>query len=110
MKIPNSDRAIIKTSKLTEYLLNIEHKRGGTKAKLLIQCGYSQENWQQLETDIRDAHLSADVDVVKDTGYGTRYEISAYLSTPVGRQLLVRTVWQIDRGTDVPRLITLIPD
>ena len=110
MKIPNSDRAIIETSKLTEYLLNIEHKRGGTKAKLLIQCGYSQENWQQLETDIRDAHLSADVDVVKDTGYGMRYEISAYLSTPVGRPLLVRTVWQIDRGTDFPRLITLIPD
>ncbi len=33
-----------------------------------------------------------------------------YLSTPIGRQLLVRTVWQIDQGTDFPRLITLIPD
>jgi len=39
--IPNRDRAIIESSKLTEYLLNPEHKRGGTKAKLLIQCGYS---------------------------------------------------------------------
>jgi hypothetical protein len=36
MKIPNSDRAIIKPSKLTEYLLNTEHKRGGAKATLLI--------------------------------------------------------------------------
>jgi hypothetical protein len=110
MKIPNSDRAIIEPSKLTDYLLNPEHKRGGTKAKLLIQCGYSQENWQQLETDIRNYHLPTDVDIVKQTAYGIRYEIAADLSTPVGRELLVRTVWQIDTGTDFPRLITLIPD
>jgi len=110
MKIPNRDRAIIESSKLTEYLLNPDHKRGGTKAKLLIQCGYSQEKYQQLETDIRAYHLSEDIDIVKETAYGTRYEISAYLSTPVGRQRLVRTIWQIDKGTDFPRLITLIPD
>ncbi|MGK7892764.1 MAG: hypothetical protein AB4372_03720 [Xenococcus sp. (in: cyanobacteria)] len=24
--------------------------------------------------------------------------------------MFVRTVWQIDKGTDFPRLITLIPD
>ena len=45
MKIPNSDRAIIEPSKLTEYLLNPEHKRGGAKAKLLRKFGYSLENW-----------------------------------------------------------------
>nr|WP_017716128.1 DUF6883 domain-containing protein [Oscillatoria sp. PCC 10802] len=95
---------------MTDYLLNPEHKRGGAKAKLLIQFGYSQETWQRLETDIREYHLDADVDIVKETAYGTRYEVSAYLSTPVGRQLLVRTVWQIDKGTDFPRLITVIPD
>jgi hypothetical protein len=110
MKIPNSDRATIESSKLTDYLLNPEHKRGGAKAKLLIQFGYSQKNWQQLETDIRNCHLNLDVNLVKETAYGTRYEISGHLSTPVGRQLLVRTVWQIDKETDFPRLITLIPD
>ena len=110
MKIPNSDRAVIEPSKLTDYLLNPEHKRGGAKARLLIQFGYSSENCQQLETDIRNFHLSADVDVIKETAYGTRYEISTALSTPVNRQLFVRTVWQIDKGTDFPRLITLIPD
>lgn len=110
MKIPNSDRAVIEQSKLTDYLLNPEHKRGGAKARLLIQFGYSPENWQQLEMDIRNFYLIADVDIVKETAYGIRYEISAYLCTPVSRQLLVRTVWQIDTDTDFPRLITLIPD
>jgi hypothetical protein len=41
MKIPNSDRAVIERSKLTEYLLNTQHKRGGTKAKLVVEFDYS---------------------------------------------------------------------
>ncbi|GBO52032.1 hypothetical protein APA_4337 [Pseudanabaena sp. lw0831] len=110
MKIPNSDRAVIEPSKITEYLLNSEHKRGGSKAKLLIQYGYSIENWQQLESDIRRFHLVVDANVVKETIYGVRYEISANLLTPINRQLFVKTVWQIDKGTDFARLITLVPD
>ena len=110
MRIPNSDRAVIESSKLTEYLLNIEHKRGGAKAKLPIQFGYSIDNWERLEADIRQFHLTQDVTVIKETDYGTRYEISTSLMTPVERPLVVKTVWQIDIGTDIPRLITLVPD
>ncbi len=110
MKIPNKDRAIIEQSKITEYLLNTEHKRGGSKAKMLLQFGYSLENWQQLESDIREFHLTGDVDTIKETAYGVRYEVRAALLTPSNRQLFVRTVWQIDIGASQPRLITLIPD
>lgn len=110
MKIPNKDRAIIEQSKITEYLLNTEHKRGGSKAKMLLQFGYSLENWQQLESDIREFHLTDDVDTIKETAYGVRYEVRAALLTPSNRQLFVRTVWQIDIGASRPRLITLIPD
>lgn len=110
MNIPNSDRALIEPAKLTEYLLNPDHKRGGAKAKLLIQFGYSLDNWLQLEADIREFHLTADVSLVKETAYGVRYEISANLITPIDRNLLVKTVWQIDLDSEVPRLITLVPD
>lgn len=110
MKIPNRERAIIATEKLVEYILNVEHKRGGAKARLLVQFGYNAIEAGRLEQDIRRDHLDVDVDVVRRTEYGTRYEISAVLNTPVGRSLKVRSIWQIDDGTDVPRLITLIPD
>jgi hypothetical protein len=110
MKIPNRDRAIIEPSKITEYLLNTDHKRGGAKAKLLIQFGYSIDNWQQLEADIRSFHLNEDVNLITETVYGTRYQISANLITPIGRPLTVKTVWQIDLNTNFPRLITLVPD
>ncbi len=60
MKIPNSDQAIIEESKITTYLLNPEHKKGGSKAKILLKCGYSLNKWQKLELDIRNFHLSKD--------------------------------------------------
>lgn len=110
MKLPNRENAVIAPDKLTDYLLNVEHKRGGAKARLLVQFGYNSEDWQQLEADIRLYHLDAEVDVVKYTMYGTRYEIRAPLKTPSGRTLTIKTIWQIDDGTDFPRLITLFPD
>lgn len=109
MKVPNKNRAIITESKLVDYLLNPGHERGGSKAKKLLRYGYSPDCWQQLELDIRRFHLNADVSAVRETSYGVRYIVEAPLTTPIKRALYVRTVWQVDKGTDVPRLITLVP-
>lgn len=110
MTLPNSERAFIAPEKLKTYLLNTEHKRGGTKARLLAQFGYSVDNWEKLESAIRQYHCKAEVTLVRQTMYGTRYEIRAPIQTPTGRILAVRTIWQIDDGTDFPRLITLFPN
>jgi len=110
MKIPNADEAIIDEQKLTSYLLNTEHRRGGTKAVLLIAFGYDPTHWQRLADDLRRYHLSADVEFVRETAYGMRYEIRAALLSPSGRSLTVRSVWQIDSSASLPRLITLYPD
>jgi hypothetical protein len=110
MKIPNADRAVIDAGKLVDYLLNPEHRRGGSKAALLISFGYSSAAWQQLEEALRRDHLSRDVFRVRQSAYGTRYEIRAHLSTPIGQPLMLRSVWQVDTGTDVPRFITAYPD
>ncbi|MBI4670874.1 MAG: hypothetical protein HY741_04290 [Chloroflexi bacterium] len=110
MKLPNAERAIIAQDKLVEYLLNVEHERGGSKAHVLYEFGYRRENWERLADDIRKFHLNAQIQVVRESMYGTRYEISAMLVTPSGRSLKVRTIWQVDKGTDYPRRITLFPD
>ena len=109
MKIPNADRAIIAQDKLCDYLLNIDHEWGGSKARLLVTMGYSPDYWQRLETDLRAQHLTVDVDRTVDTDYGPRYEIVAALVGPAGRSVTFRSVWQIDTGTDIPRLITMYP-
>ena len=39
MKLPNAQNAVIAPEKLKDYLLNPTHKKGGTKARLLLALG-----------------------------------------------------------------------
>lgn len=93
MTVPNADRAIIAADKLTGYLLNVSHKRGGPKARLLLSVGYRSGN-------VARTHQNA---------YGVVYEIEAPIKTPSGRSVRFCSVWQVDTGTDVPRFITMYP-
>jgi hypothetical protein len=95
--------------KLRDYLLNPAHRRGSAKARVLIRCGYRAEAWQQLEANLRTQHLTADFAVAKPNSFGRRFVIQAPLATPSGRRILFHSIWQIDDGTDVPRLITMYP-
>lgn len=109
MTVPNADRAIIAVEKITGYLLNVLHKRGGPKARLLLSVGYRADVPQRLESDLRSQHLSLDVTRRSENPYGVVYEIDGPIETPSGRVVRFCSVWQIDTGTDVPRFITMYP-
>lgn len=109
MTIPNADRAIIATEKLTGYLLNASHRRGGPKARLLLSVGYRADAPQRLELDLRMQHLSIDVTRTSENAYGVVYEIDGPIETPGGRIVRFCSIWQVDTGTDVPRFITMYP-
>ena len=107
MKVPSADRANIAAGKLTDYLLNVCHKRGGPKARLLLSVGYRSDNPQSLESDLRVQHLSLDVTRTHQNAYGVVYEIEGPIKMPRGRSVRFCSVWQVDTGTDVPRFITM---
>jgi hypothetical protein len=109
MRIPNAHKAVIAPAKLRDYLLNPSHRRGAGKARVLIACGYRAEAWEILEADLRSVHLTAEVSSISENSFGARYTIRAALVTPNGRRNVFRSLWQIDNGTDVPRLITMYP-
>jgi hypothetical protein len=109
MKVPNADRAVIAAAKLGGYLLNVSHKRGGPKARLLLSVGYRSDNPQSLESDLRVQHLSLDVTRTHQSAYGVVYEIEGPITTPNRRTVRFCSVWQVDTGTDVPRFITMYP-
>ncbi len=109
MTVPNADRAIIAAEKITGYLLNASHKRGGPKARLLLSVGYRADVPERLESDVRSQHLSLDVTRTSDNAFGVVYEIEGPIKTPIGRIMRFCSVWQVDTGTDVPRFITMYP-
>lgn len=110
MNLPNADYAIFEEGKLVEYLLNVNHRRGGSKGRLLHSLGYDVQSWQRLADDLRQQHLTADVIEQRDTFWGKRYDIVAPLTGPTGDTVMFRSIWQIDLGSDRPRLITMYPE
>lgn len=109
MTIPNADRAIIAAEKLTGYLLNVSHKRGAAKARLLISLGYQIATPQVLESDLRKQHLSLGIARTSENPYGMVFEIEGPIKTPSGKTVRFCSIWQVDTGTDVPRFITMYP-
>lgn len=109
MRVPNASSAIIAADKLTGYLLNISHKRGGPKARLLLSLGYRSDRPDVLESDLRTQHLVLESAANHRNDFGDVYEIVAPMRTPSGRVVRFCSVWQIDAGTDAPRFITMFP-
>jgi len=68
--VPNADRAVIAPQKLTGYLLNMSHKRGTAKARLLLSFGYRPDSPQAFEADLRQQHLSLDVTRTSRNAWG----------------------------------------
>jgi len=107
--IPNAVRARIGAEKLTAYLLNPSHKRGGAKARLLLSLGYRTDAPDDLESDLRTQHLVLDPTRTSENAYGVAYEIDGPIRTPSGKMVRFVSIWQIDTGSDVPRFITMYP-
>jgi hypothetical protein len=87
----------------------VSHKRGGPKARLLLNVGYRSDDPQSLESDLRIQHLSLDVTCTHQNLYGVVYEIEGPITTPNGKSVRFCSVWQVDTDTDVPRFITMYP-
>ena len=109
MNLPNANLARVEREKITEYLLNATHRYGASKARFFAAFGFRLEAWETLAIALREHGQKNEVNRVKETGFGPRYEVEGTLLAPDGRRPRVRTVWQIDEGQRAPRLITAYP-
>jgi hypothetical protein len=106
MKLPTD--AQIAPEKLTRYLL--VKRPLGDKSEFLKQAGYTLDNPERLEEDIRREILILDAVSVEKTNYGELFEIRGSLAGPNTRVLKVKTIWMQEFGTGITKFITLYPD
>ena len=110
MKLPHFENAYVPQAKVTDYLLNLDHKGGGKdKAIFFMRFGFTSVQWQKLANALL-AHAKAHevASVVEKSGV-TNYTIEGVLETPDGRNPYVRTVWTVEIGSDAPRFVTAYP-
>ena len=106
MKLPST--AIIAEDKIKEYLLS--SRKRNDKSKWLAEAGYTLENWQRLENDIRTQILSLDAVYTEETKYGQMYEIKGMLTGPSGKTLSVCSIWMNEYETRLIKFITMFPE
>ena len=109
MILPSAQNARIEREKITDYLLSTTNARGRSKAVFFLSFGFTIEHWQGFAEALRHQGMTSEVVKVAETVYGQRSHVDGTLETPDGRNPQVRTVWQMDIGSDYPRLITAYP-
>jgi hypothetical protein len=107
--IPNAARAIIEPAKLHGYLLAGSHPVGRFKARFFAALGFNGERWTELETALREQHLSQDPTETRRDEYGRFYTIRAILIGPRGAFASVVSIWCIRTGEELPRFVTAYP-
>jgi len=107
--LPNADQVRIDPRKLRDYALNPEHSTGRFKAAFFAQMGYGADNWQRLERDIREQHLSQPAVSGQPTPFGCKYTITAPLQGPKGLPRQVTTVWIVRSDSSFAELVTIEP-
>jgi len=100
-----STNTVIAEEKLTKYLLVLLPK--DDKSQFLQKAGYTLENWQQLEIDLRAQILTQPAKFVETTIYGSKYRIDAILRGVNGVELEVTTIWMLTNQQ--AKFVTLVP-
>ena len=106
MKLPKN--TVIAQEKLTQYLLIL--RKRNDKSQWLARAGYTRENWEVLESDLRNQILSIEAVITENTEYGQMYEIRGKLTGPNGKSLSACTIWMTETATGKTKVITMYPD
>lgn len=110
MKLPNHKAAFVPREKIVDYLLSDSHPRGRTKAVFYKRFGFRQKEWHILAEALVEHAAKYDAVFIETTNHGVCYNVVGELRTPSGRSPTVVSAWFFDNGSEIPRLITAVPD
>lgn len=107
-KLPNYKQAVIPDEKLSGYALNINHPTGKNKAIAFEKyLGYNINNKDMLIKEIRAGLRENIATERKRTEHGRPFEVKMRIKGANGKYANVKSAWQIDNDSDVPRLISI---
>jgi hypothetical protein len=109
MKLPNATAAVVDSSKVRDYLLNPAHAKGRGKALYFTAQGFDRSDWQMLAQALKHLARNSTVVATMESPHGLKYTLDGVIEGPGGKMARVRTVWIVDKGRYVPRLVTAFP-
>ena len=106
MRLPNCERVIVETRKIAEYCLNSEHPRDRHKARVFREAlGIDQADASWLRQFLLEAVRDNEGIKVATDEYGSRWRVDVPIARH-GKSAVVRSMWIVKIGEDVPRFVT----
>ncbi|TWU62967.1 hypothetical protein V7x_47040 [Crateriforma conspicua] len=109
MPIPDADRAVVVDAKVRDYLLNLAHPDGGSKAIWFHSLGYDRAEWHYLAADLLAVARNCTTFDTETTRFGLKFKALGTVGRPNYRLGVVLTVWIVE-DDDPPRLVTAYPE
>jgi hypothetical protein len=109
MKLPNVERAVVPSRKITHYLLSAAHRDGQHKAAFFRSFGFEPEHWEELAIALLDHARRHEIVETVPTPFGRNFVIEGALTTADGRAPKVRAVWFIANRQEIATLATAYP-
>ena len=104
--LPNGDRAILDLRKLVDYCLNSTHSRGRHKARVFREAlGMGRAEAAELRALLLYAAAHQVAIPLSGDAWGDRWQIDVAVSRQE-RRAVVRTIWIVRSGEQIPRFVT----
>ncbi len=109
MKLPNAERAVVPSRKITHYLLSTAHRDGQYKAQFFRSFGFKLEAWEGLASALLNHARHYEVVEIVPTPFGRNFVIEGALPAPDGRSPKVRVVWFIAKDEEIATFAIAYP-
>jgi hypothetical protein len=73
------------------------------------QLGFTIESWEELSEALWRHAADNEIVKIEDSPFGRRYIIEGELLGPAGKVAVIRSVWFIEAGEQIPRFVTAYP-
>jgi hypothetical protein len=105
-KLPNAERAILDIRKIVDYCLSPEHPRGRHKARVFRDAlELEQDDAAWLRPALLDGLSNGAATELSRDDLGHRWRVDLPV-TRHRRRAVVRTVWIVRSGEQMPRFVT----
>ena len=106
VSLPNRDLLILELRKIEDYCLSPNHPRGRNKARVFREAlGLAQADAEWLRTALLGAARDAEAVELGADAMGRRWRVDIAV-TRHGLHAVVRTLWIVRTGENVPRFVT----
>lgn len=94
---------------MVDYLLNLDHPKGGAKARFFLGCGFRRDQPEALTAALMDHPARHPAEPAGFTPFGQKFIVEGLMLMPSGRTPRVRTVWMVRLDMGVPHFVSAYP-